>query len=376
MLYTNWRSYRNLFVYPVSVAFVLSSDVHFINVVKETDQHVYFFGHEVNKQYGINNQDDRSSWQSFMLRICKNDLGFKVKYNLDTTLNLMTNFYNNVDFGIEDVKLSPGYDDLKYNKAFPTRHFVTSLKVNFGCYVSKRPRAISDNHFWGETNVVYLNRLADVIFDRLKKITFKTKNIDKIVGCKELDHSQLPLLGLFNGPGIVGTGLEPTGALCQLQLNRNIFIEEEPDKKRYSITNSMNVFTASDEIMSISSTSTANFFENSLFRTNGVHKLTCTNAEFWRGDIVWKQNDKDVIMKDAETFMFINRNPSSAVTISCYGVNNDHDRLYENSEYAWITQKPDLRKDVLLNKFMISEDYFITSVHVVTGRANAICKAV
>lgn len=58
---------------------------------------------------------------------------------------------------------------------------------------------------------------ADVIYDPDRRVKFKTKEEKQPFGCKNESHYQVPLLGLFNREGILGTGVKPTGALCQLQ---------------------------------------------------------------------------------------------------------------------------------------------------------------
>ena len=72
----------------------------------------------------------------------------------------------------QDHTIYPEHIDTAFNKAWyddtihlPKTHFVSSQKINFGCFVGKRPRAISDNYFWGDTNVVYLNKLGNWIID-------------------------------------------------------------------------------------------------------------------------------------------------------------------------------------------------------------------
>lgn len=145
----------------------------FIPRVLETTNYYFFFGHEVTPSLTYINSLTREVPQSFMLRVCKNDTGFK--YTAEEDLEEIRKWRNlsntegqytmgpkedGLNFTLDQFYFS--YSSAAYDDTYrvPTRHFVSAQKFPFGCYLKRYDGAQSLNRFWGEQNIVYFNRLG------------------------------------------------------------------------------------------------------------------------------------------------------------------------------------------------------------------------
>ena len=109
--------------------------------------------------------------QSFLLRICKNDTGFKYTASEDVEqikkwrdISNLNNSYTLRDIvTVDGDQLLFSYTSKAYDDTYrvPTKHFVSAQKFPFGCYLKRYDGAQSLNRFWGEQNIVYFNRLGE-----------------------------------------------------------------------------------------------------------------------------------------------------------------------------------------------------------------------
>lgn len=109
-----------------------------------------------------------------MLRVCKNDPGFKYTAEEDVAeirkwrnlsgLDGLYTYDEGLNFTYDQLYFSysaNAYDDVY---RVPTKHFVSAQKLPFGCYLKRYDGAQSLNRFWGEQNIVYFNRLGEEAF--------------------------------------------------------------------------------------------------------------------------------------------------------------------------------------------------------------------
>ena len=147
--------------------------MRFIPRVYETTHYLYFFGSEVNPQYSYINSMTRQSYQSFMIRVCKNDPGANYTAKKDseeirelrkTLKNLKSSWTDMSNADTDETAYSYSSEGWGDTYQLPTKLFTSAIKFPFGCYLKRYDGAQSLNVFWGQQNIIYFNRLGKSSF--------------------------------------------------------------------------------------------------------------------------------------------------------------------------------------------------------------------